>query len=110
MADIRFRISTGPYAGAYNIDLADITANDVGDLLAQGGPDLDDILVGAGSKGTRAFAAFVWVVRRRGSKGLSYRAVAEHVSIANVEPADDLEAAPAPDTVGLLDPSNSAAT
>jgi hypothetical protein len=106
MADIEFRISTGPYAGDYAIDVGDITANDVGDLLAQHGPDLDEVLMGGSARGTRAIAALIWVVRRRGNKGLSYRAIADHVTLAIVEPIGEPDTAG--DTAGLPDPSPSA--
>jgi hypothetical protein len=106
MADIEFRINAGPYEGNYALDLGDITANDVGDLLAQQGPDLDAILVGDAAKGTRLIAALVWVVRRRGNRGLTYRAIADHITINIVEPVVSAgEAAVSP--AGLVDPSQS---
>lgn len=91
MADIEFRISEGPYAGVYAVDVKDISANDVGDLLAQHGPDLDEMLSGRTAQGTRTFAALVWLVRRHGNKGLAYRAVAEHINMDIVEPVVDGE-------------------
>lgn len=105
MADIEFRITEGPYAGVYTLDLHDITANDVGDLLSQHGPDLDEILTGGAARGTRAIAALVWVVRRRGNKGLAYRAVAEHVTLDIVDTVDDDDKESAEKS---LDPSPSA--
>lgn len=102
MADIEFRITDGPYKGNYEVDIGDITANDVGDLLAQGGPDLDMVLAGGAARGTRAIAAIVWVARRRGNKGLAYRAVAEHITFAVVDAAEPEEPAEK-----SLDPSSS---
>lgn len=95
MADIEFRITEGPYVGVYQLDLRDISASDVGDLIAQGGPDLDGLLTGQGAKGTRAIAALVWVVRRRGSKGLAYRAVADHINMDIVDVVGDEQGEPA---------------
>ena len=89
MADIAFRLTAGPYAGNYEIDLADISAADVGDLLNAGGPDLDAMLTGSGSHGTRVIAGLVWVVRRRANKGLAYRAVADNVNINIFEPLEE---------------------
>lgn len=90
MAEIEFRVSTGPYAGDYRIDSADVNASDVGDLLAQGGPDLDAVLTGVAAKGLRMFAGLVWVVRRRGSsKALAYRAVADNLTFGMIEPLED---------------------
>lgn len=94
MADFAFRITDGPYAGKYEIDSGDITANDVGDLLAQRGPDLDEFLVGGAAKGLRAIAGLVWVVRRRGNKGLAYRMVAEHITLDVFAAIDDDEEQP----------------
>lgn len=89
MADIAFRLTAGPYAGNYEIDLADISAADVGDLLNAGGPDLDAMLTGSGSHGTRVIAGLVWVVRRRANKGLAFRAVADQVNIGIFEPLEE---------------------
>lgn len=108
MADIEFQVTDGPYAGRYDIDFTDISAADVGDLVSQGGPDLDETLGGGKPPGLRTFAALVWMVRRRGSsKGLAYRAVAEHITRANVGPVED-GTAEAPAGAGLPDPSPSA--
>jgi len=104
MADISFRITSGPYAGSYDIDMGDITANDVGDLLAQDGPDLDAFFTNKAPMGLRAIAALVWIVRRRGSKGLAYRAVADHINMTVFEGAEE----PGEQPAGSLDPSNSA--
>jgi hypothetical protein len=105
VADINFKIASGPYAGDYGIDLRDVTASDVGDLLNAGGPDLDAMFSGGGSPGTRVIAGLVWVVRRRGNKGLAYRAVADHISMDVIEPAT--EAPVGDDSSGLPDPSSS---
>ena len=107
MADIEFAITAGPYAGNYSLDIGDITANDVGDLLAQHGPDLDAVLTGGGATGTRAIAGLVWVVRRRGNKGLAYRSVAEHITMAVIDAVPDEDAKAAGTAGGVPDPSNS---
>ncbi len=92
MADFEFRITEGPYIGEYAINVGDVTANDVGDLLSQGGPDLDDVFTGRIGGGSRAIAALVWVARRRGNKGLAYRAVAEHITFAVIDQASSTAA------------------
>lgn len=107
MADYDFQITSGIYAGMYKIDPKDITASDVGDLLSQGGPDLDAIFTGKGSQGTRAIAALVWVVRRRGNRGLAFRAVADHINFDNIDMAPDNGETEADGPV-LPDPSSSA--
>ena len=103
MSDIEFKISAGPYAADYGIDLKDITASDVGDLINAGGPDLDDVFAGNGKPGTRVMAGLVWIVRRRGNKGLAFRAVADNISMDIIEPAS---AGDAPASA-LPDPSSS---
>jgi len=107
MADIEFELTAGPYQGKYGIDLADITANDVGDLINQGGPDLDSVLAQQGAIGLRVIAGLVWIVRRRGSKGLAYRAVADHVNMSIFEPVEEGETATSGELAGLPDPSHS---
>lgn len=103
MADIEFRITGGPYSGEYRIDLKDISASDVGDLLNAGGPDLDAAFAGGQSPGMRVMAGLVWCVRRRGNKGLAYRAVADHINMGVI---DQLEPASGDaDASGLPDPS-----
>ncbi|HVV37583.1 MAG TPA: hypothetical protein VHC63_13320 [Acidimicrobiales bacterium] len=105
MPDITFRVTSGPFAGAYRVSPSDITASDVGDLLAQGGPDLDAILLGDGPKGARMFAGLAWLVRRRGSsKGLAFRAVSDAINFDIVEPIGDDEEESAEK---LEDPSHS---
>lgn len=107
MADIEFRIVDGPYQGTYAINADEISANDVGDLMAQGGPNLDDVILGGEVKGIRAFAAFVWLVKRRASsKGLPYRQVAEHISFNSVKPIEADGTKESAET--LPDPSSSA--
>lgn len=105
MADIDFRITAGPYAGDYGIDLADVSASDVGDLINAGGPDLDDAFAGGSKPGTRVIAGLVWVVRRRGNKGLAFRAVADHINMGVIDAI--AEAAPAGADAVVPGPSNS---
>jgi hypothetical protein len=104
---IEFLITDGPYRGEYRIAVTDLTASDVGDLLNAGGPDLDELLFGGGGKpGTRAIAGLVWVVRRRGNKGLAFRAVSDTINMGVIEaiqePEGDATAS------GSMDPSDSA--
>ena len=108
MADIEFKINAGPYAADYRIDMRDITASDVGDLINAGGPDLDEVFSGNGKPGTRVMAGLVWIVRRRGNKGLAFRAVADHI---NMDVIDQIEEPAAGDASpsGLVDPSPSGA-
>lgn len=103
MADIEFAITAGPYAGNYSIDKGDISAVDVGDLRSQqGGPNMDGFLTGQAPLGLEAFAALVWLVRRRGNRGLAYRAVAEHINFDVIDVANEESAEKS------VDPSRSA--
>lgn len=106
MADIEFTITGGPYAGRYEIDKGDISAVDVGDLKSQqGGPNLDAFLTGQAPLGLEAFAALVWLVRRRGgNRGLAYRAVAEHINFDVIDTTEMSEES----AEKLPDPSTSA--
>ncbi len=105
MADIEFSITGGPYKGDYGIDKGDISAVDVGDLRSQqGGPNLDAFLTGQAPLGLEAFAALVWLVRRRGgNRGLAYRAVAEHINFDVI----DTQAMSGEPAEKSLDPSGS---
>lgn len=107
MADIEFRISDGPYKADYRIDMRDITASDVGDLINAGGPDLDAVFSGAGRPGTRVMAGLVWIVRRRGNKGLAFRAVADNINMDVIEQIEEPVQGDAAAS-GLVDPSPSA--
>jgi hypothetical protein len=108
VADIDFKISGGPYAGTYGVDLKDITASDVGDLISAGGPDLDAIFSGGGRPGTRVMAGLVWIVRRRGNRGLAFRAVSDHISMDVIQPVEEPASGDATASA-LPDPTSSAA-
>lgn len=108
MADIDFKISGGPYAGTYGVDLKDITASDVGDLINAGGPDLDNVFSGGAKPGTRVMAGLVWIVRRRGNRGLAFRAVADHITFDVIESVEEPSEGDASSS-GLPDPTSSAA-
>lgn len=90
MADFEFKITSGPYAGSYAVDRSDITATDIGDCIAQGGPDLDAVMLGQAPTGARFFAALVWITRRRNSsKGIALRMISDTVSFDNIDASGD---------------------
>lgn len=106
MADLDFEVTDGPYAARYSLNWGDLTASDIGDVVAAGGPDLDAILfTKTAPMGTRGFAALVWIVKRRANKGLAYRMVADTINPTNVRDVEEPDAA---GTAGLPDPSSSA--
>lgn len=72
----------------YDIRFDDLTAADAGDFRRTVGMPL----VAAFQEGTTdldVIAGLVWLVRRRGQRGLAYAAVAESLTYGNVDMADD---------------------
>lgn len=106
MADFEFQITDGAYQGVYRIDARDLTAADVGDLLAQGGPDLD-LALSSGNVGARVAAGLVWIVKRHNGAKVAFRAVADAVNFGNIAPVSEPAEADGASAPGLPDPSSS---
>lgn len=98
--ELRFKVTTGAYAGDYSIDpMNGFTANETlafrqvfscGIVSAlQGGVDSDVV------------AGLVWLIRRRQAKALPFSAVADTITLGNLEFVGDDQPAPTED---LTDP------
>lgn len=84
MSDFDFKVTSGPYAGEYRIDLADLTGTDARDFRQAIGVTLAQV-VSAGGGDLDTMAALVWLARRRTNKGLPFAAVADNMTYGNVE-------------------------
>ena len=101
MADFDFSVTSGPYEGRYQVDLADLNGVDSRDFRGAIGISLAEV-VGNGGGDLDTLAALVWLTRRKSNKALPFQAVAEHINYGNVEQtaadADPVE--PDPTTPG----------
>lgn len=82
MADFDFAVTDGPYAARYEIDMKDLSGVDILDtrkILGVG-------LIQAATSGIDIDVAsvLVWLVRRRGNKGLAFQAVAATINYGNL--------------------------
>lgn len=92
MADFEFEITSGPYQGRYDLELADFTAAEATAFRHALGLSIAQV-VNDGSADVDAVAGLVWLVRRRGAKSLPYAAVADSITYGNVAALDAAAAA-----------------
>ncbi|MDQ3107511.1 MAG: hypothetical protein M3Q68_06855 [Actinomycetota bacterium] len=86
---VPFRVTTGPYAGDYEVDVDDLTASEVRRFRDATGQALQRALTEGIDVDT--FAGLVWLVRSRSgaNRGLAFQAVADAITRRSVEPLDE---------------------
>ena len=96
MADITFKVTDGPYAGVYEIEVNDYTATEHHAFREALNHSMVSAIQNAktGGMGLEDLVGFAWLLIRRRStnKGLPYAAVADTVSFRNLEMDDGAEA------------------
>lgn len=88
-AVVPFRVTAGPYAGDYEVDVDDLTASEVRRFREATGQSLQAALTTGIDVDT--FAGLVWLVRSRAgnNKGLAFQAVADNITRRSIEPLDE---------------------
>lgn len=85
---LRFKITTGPYDGNYDIDPDDFTGTEVNRFRQALGLSITAGLAG-GTVDLDVLCGLVWIVKSRQAKGLPYGAVADNVHRSAIDLHDE---------------------